>query len=412
MANISESIVRKDNLSLIKTNKYKDISIYVKCGFEFDEKHKAALSILCGMLNDTCKKYPTKQEMLRQRDMLYGLNYQCSINNVSDITVFSFYYSFLNPRFVSDVDITDYIGFIDETLHHPNLNEEAFLEAKKIIIDETRRRLDNPGNLAIANFMDELIRDDANFKPYQINTIKTIEKIRFKDVVDAYDSLFKSRVDVFLIGDFQDELVSYFKGIKSQNNLKLHKHSRVLDSRKELNERKETKQSNLIVAYSSPYVKKESRDYYAFLVGNVLFGGIPSSLLFSEVREKDSLCYSIYAKSYRYEGVVCVVTSIDNKNKEKALKDIRNQYARMVNKDYDVELLDMAKAMLINNSLTMNDDLEYLTDYAYAAKLDGRFIPCEDLIKRIMDVTTDDIARVFRNYREYLVYYLEGSVNE
>ena len=54
-------------------------------------------------------------------------------------------------------------------------------------------------------------------------------------------------------------------------------------------------QAKLNLGYRFPTHYGKS-NYYAFIVFNIMFGGDPSSVLFNEVRERQSLAYSIHSQ--------------------------------------------------------------------------------------------------------------------
>ena len=407
MAKISELLKTDGNLNYIKTNKYKDITISIKCAYKYNRKLKASLVMLSNLMQDTSEKYPTKESMAKVKDMLYGLSYDCITSNVANLLTYTINYNFTNPRFFNDVSEKDYIDFIEETINHPYFNEKEFLECKRNIIDGLNRKLDKPSAYATSAFYKEVAKEDKDFDIYTDLTKEDIEILTLKDIKETFKELLNSRVDVYLVGDYTDELFNYLKKYKSKKELYGDVAPLKLSSNKEIDEPKEVGQSALIVSYSTPYTRK-SNDYYAFNLGNILFGGIPSSLLFSEVREKDNLCYLIYSRAFRYDGLVYVSTLIDSKNKDKALEDIRKQFKRIVDKDYDCSLLDTAKKMLISNSLTIDDDLDYLITYHYDGHLCNTYITIDDYSKEIEKVTVEDVSRVFADYREYLTYFLEG----
>lgn len=411
MAKISKLVETKGNINCIKTNKYKDINVVIRCSFKYDRRFKAALYILAGMMNDTCEKYDTKLSFEKAKDMLYGLGFACIPSSYSDVLNYSITYNFTNPKFINGFEEKDCIDFIDETINHPNLSESSFVENVRIFKAALLRKLDNPSMLASSNLVKEIAKDDKRFDIYDDDIDKDLEFLTLDDVKYAFSKLFESRVDIFLVGDYSKDLEDYLK--KYESKVDLHATCMPLDLNniREVETKKDVGQSTLLVTYKTPYVRS-SKEYYAFTLGNVIFGGIPSSLLFQEVREKNSLCYSIFSRTYRCEGIMIVLTNIDSKNKAKTLEEIRKQYQRMVDKEYDPSLIEVAKLMLINNSLTIDDDLDYLIDYTYRQRLLGINNTMDEFIDNINKVTIDDISNVFKNFEEYIVYFLEGTRHE
>ena len=334
------------------------------------------------------------------------------VNCYGNVLVFNASFDFVNPRFLKDVTVDDYIAFIDELLLNPLLDNEKLNESKKNTSAALKRRLDNPSSLASDNFYEEISKDDSKFNIYRNgNLIEIIENIELKDIEEAYRLLSDSRLDIYLIGDIDEKLLRYLNKFKSNNNISMNDSSAVYNTKEEITFKKKVSQSTLIYSYSTPF-NRSHEDYIAFNLGNIVFGGIPTSLLFSNVREKHSLCYSIAAISLKNDGIVMVKTLIDRNNKEKAVKDIEEQFNCMINGDYDESVLISAKQMLMNNLMSIDDDIDYLLDHLYINDLRNCHESLDEYIEKMLKVTKEDISRVFRQYVPYLTYFLEGNLDD
>lgn len=407
-----DSVKKYNNVSLIETSKFKNITLSFRFGLKYNPKLKASLLVLSNMLFETSKNYETKVKMATKKDLLYGFNGQSMVNCYGNVLVFNASFDFVNPRFLKDVNIDDYITFIDELLLNPLLDNDKLNESKKNTSAALKRRLDNPSSLASDNFYGELSKDDEKFNIYRNgNLLEVIGTLELKDIEEAYKLLFSSRLDIYAIGDIDEKLLSYLNKFKTNGNISMNDSSAVYDTKEEITFKKKVSQSTLIYSYSTPF-NRAHKDYIAFNLGNIVFGGIPTSLLFSNVREKHSLCYSIAAVSLKNDGVVMVKTLIDKNNKEKAVKDIEEQFMCMVNGDYDESVLFSAKQMLMNNLMSIDDDIDYLLDHLYINDLRNSYESLDEYIDKMLKVTKEDISRVFRQYRPYLTYFLEGNLDD
>ena len=412
MNKLTEIIKTDRNLKLIKTNKFKNINVYIKCAYKYSVELKTKLYLLSSLYLETSDKYQDKVSMGKIRDMLYGIGCYCSLGNTGDLLTFTIHFDYVNPKFIKGVSEKDYLNYIEEIMKHPLFREDLLNEAKRVMKDNLLRNLDEPSVFANDRFFEELSKENEKFDTYRVSDILNfIDKITLDDINDAYNNLFKSRVDIFVVGDYDDLLIDYLRQFESKADIHLTLERNNFMPIKDVTDKKDISQSTLVVAYDTPYIRSD-KDYYAFNLGNILFGGIPSSLLFAEVREKHSLCYTISARSYRFEGLCVVKTMIEADKKDKTLSEIRKQFKRIVDKDYDMELLDVAKVMLINNTLSIDDDLDYLIDYTYNGLLSGVVESHLDYLEKIKSVTVDDIAKAFANYNEHLVYFLEGTKHE
>ena len=412
MTTILKNTYKEQNISVIKTNKFKNITINMRFALEFSVKRKAVLYLLSAMMFQSTKNYPDKVSFSKMIDMLYGFNAYAYVNNYSNILVYNVFFDFINNHFLKDLNELDYLLFIDEILHNPLFTLEKLAEAKNNLKSNIKRKLDNPQNLANDNFYGEISKDDKRFEIYQNSKVLTeLDNITLSDIKEVYQELFNSRIDIYLIGDKLEQYIDYFKTYKSKKTLLLKEESNILKAREDIIFEKQVSQSTLLYTFTTPF-NRSSKDYLAFNLGNIVFGGIPTSLLFSEVREKHSLCYSIVCISLKSEGLVLVKTMIDQSNAQKAIEDIENQFNRMISMDYEDDILISAKQVLSNNLLSIDDDVDCLLDHLYINDIRGKEESIEEYIKKMNKVTKEDIAKVFSMYQKYMIYFLKGVKNE
>lgn len=107
--------------------------------------------------------------------------------------------------------------------------------------------------------------------------------------------------------------------------------SEYLTEKEQPEEKSETRaidQTTLVMMYPT-HVALSSPDYWTLRTGSCIFGQLPTSLLFQEVREKRSLCYSIYSSILSYDGVMSVSTGIDSAHLDEVKELVEQQRQRM-----------------------------------------------------------------------------------
>ena len=78
-------------------------------------------------------------------------------------------------------------------------------------------------------------------------------------------------------------------------------------------------------------------------VANEVFGASPVSKLFMEVREAQSLCYSIGSSYDLYKGLMKVSCGIDPDARDIACEEILHQWDQMCAGNFTDEEMDAAK---------------------------------------------------------------------
>lgn len=408
----------KNNNSFIKvinTRKYKDINLYLRFSIEYKPLMKEKIALLCKLIGDVSNKYPTKLEMTRAKDMLYGISLVSSYKARANILTLSLHYSFINPKFV-DATIDEYNDFIKETLYNSIINEATLAEAKRTIKYAALRKIDKPQAKSTERFIEIVSKDNPEFAIYSEGDkfIKNIDKIKLEDIKQTYRTIINNcQLNIYLCGDIENNDINKLTTFSFNNrNLVNLKTKKITGKpKKTIIDKSDISQTYLSMVYTTPFNKNHS-DYFAWFMGNALLGVVPTSLLFAQIREKMSLCYAITSYDYKNEGLIRIITSIDAKNKDKTIKEIENQINRLATCDYEPELLDTAKALICNTLIGTYDDLDALVDYYYESSLSKFNYSIEEYCENVSKVSVKDIAKVYKKYKHYFNYALLGTKDE
>lgn len=403
------------NIRVIQTRKYKDVNLYLRFSIEAKPLLKEKLAILCKLIGESSKKYNTKTKMARAKDMLYGISCSCSYKIRNNLATLSVHFSFINPKFL-DCTIDEYTEFIKEVLYNSLINEETLNEAKKTIKAATLRKIEKPASKATNRFLEIVAKDNDEFLNYVEDNkyISNVKKLKLEDLVDEYRQIInKEQLHIYLCGDLNEKDINILTNFNFNNrkHICIKAKKCKYKEKKTIIDKQDISQSYLSVVYSTPF-NKTHKDYFAWFMGNCYFGVLPTSLLFSQIREKMSLCYSITSIDYKNEGLIRVTTSIDGKNKDKAIKEINNQLNRMISGDYEEADLEVAKQLICNTIMGIYDDLDGLVNYYYESDISNFKYSIEEYCQNIMAVTKKDISRVFKKYNLYFNYILLGNKHE
>ena len=399
-------------IKVIQTKKYKNINLYLYFSIENNNKMVEKIDLLCKIIGDKSNLYNSKTEMTKQKDMLYGINIGLSNKIHIGMTTLKIHYSFINPKYV-DTTIDEYNNFIKETLYNSIIDENSLSEAKEIVKAEVLRKYDKPASLARKLFIENIAKENSEYKIfcYDKEYLSNIDSITVDELKQAYKFIInKAMLNVYICGDLDDESIfklSSFRFVDRKEiytkNIKLKKLKH-----KSASIKKDIGQSYLLTGYLTPYSKKH-KDYFAWFVGNSVLSATPTSLLFTTIREKMSLCYSISISDNKSSGLTTVFTSIDGKNKKAVLDEIDNQIDNMISGNYDDEVLNSTKSLLVNSLLGLHDDLSGLVSYYFESFISEFNYSIEEYIDLINKVGKKDLSRVFKKYEKYYDFILLGK---
>ena len=172
-------------------------------------------------------------------------------------------------------------------------------------------------------------------------------------------------------------------------------------------------QSNILFADRG--IKRDHKDFYAaYVMNHILGGGGFTSRLYTEVREKRGLAYSVYTYLHPLDSTALMVGGAGTANERAAetLKVVRDEWRRLAEKGVTAEELTNAKRFL-----TGSFPLRFTSSQNMAAMVLG--MQMEDLgidyldkrNKLIEAVTVADIKRVAANllHPDRLVFTVVGQ---
>jgi len=161
---------------------------------------------------------------------------------------------------------------------------------------------------------------------------------------------------------------------------------------------KKTDQTQFIIGVPAyPYLHK---DEYALAVLATVLGGGMSSRLFTEVREKRGLAYSIQAWIERYPdtGYLAVQAGVEHAKLKKTIKTILEEFKKI--KRVKVYASELKKAkQFIKGTMTLSlETSDEIANHAASTIINiGRVRPLEEILKGIDSVSANDIQRVARD---------------
>lgn len=255
------------------------------------------------------------------------------------------------------------LELMNELMYHPNLTRNDFEEAKKYIKED----LSLSKKDANSTLLDRLYPE---FFPTDNKKLNAIDSLKFEDVVEFYEQLLKSASSNFVatIPDKQyaaleSEVIKNqsVSNITFQNStpklypiFEANKEATVVYDTDDLN------QAQIYKTYKFP-MSGNIEDEIKFEMVNLVLGGTPNSRLFSDLREKQNLAYSVSSsiQSFENTGILTlrIQTTTDDEaqnvqsfdNVQKSLDGFKNHTDKLKNELITDEELTAAKMQLKQN---------------------------------------------------------------
>lgn len=397
------NINKNVNLYIDKTNKFKSVDIDVVFSTLLTDKDKAYYYALSAFLEDSCMRYDTKQKVSNILDELYGAKLNVKIDKKGEALLIRFTSSLINDKYVKQDLLAKQFAMLNEFINHPLFDNQTksaklFEEVKDILLLNINAINDNPINYA-SNKANDLFGDMLKNKA--IYSIEDVNNLSLEHLKTIYDEMInKMAVDIFVLGDVDSEIIKqetlkYFNYPPRDYQKRLVK----LSHRQEYlykQEDKKLNQANIVLLYECNITSIDN-DYAAMIIANGMLGVLPTSLLFSVIREQYSYCYSIYSSYKIYDGIIKIATSCNKENIEKIKELIDEQINILKEKQFDDQLLADTKQMYISNYRLADDSIFNIMWSNYRESVIEDHRTTEKIIEDFQKVTKEDVARVINN---------------
>ena len=166
-------------------------------------------------------------------------------------------------------------------------------------------------------------------------------------------------------------------------------------------------QSNLIVGCKLLDLNDFERKYVFVLYSWILGGGM-NSLLTQTVREKNSLCYYIYAVRQNLFDTMKIYAGIDGEDFEKTYELIRKEMDNMKKGNFSSELFEGVKEIYYNSLIKIEDSQSDLVG-SFTSELFVHNDNIENRRKQMEKVTKEDVMNLAKKVHIDTVFLLKGE---
>lgn len=418
--------IKKDlgsyKLHLIKTDKFKSITVKVSFHRVIKKNEITIRNILSDMFMQSSKKYNSKRELTIKAQDLYAAGLRTTNSRLGNYINTDFYLTVLNDKYTEDGNFASSLEFLGEIIFNPDVEDGKFNEEKLDIVKSTCRSALNSITEDASNYslirMAEAFGEGEPISYRMMGYLEDLDNITGTSLYEFYLDMIKNDfVDIFVIGDIDikeatDLIKKYFKF----DILKKLKMPFMVDEKKPrrsklvFNEEIDNTQSKLAIGCRINGLSEYERNYPLTLF-NVIFGGCSDSKLFKEVREENSLCYTIYSITNKLDNVLLIRAGIDKENYKKTVSLIEKNLKDMCNGKFDETDILMAKEYY-NTALEEIEDSQSKIINNY---LMMELINTDDIdVKRekMSKVTKSEIVKVAKKVTIDTIFCLEGVRNE
>ena len=405
------------NLHLVKTNRFKTITVEVDFRREIQKEDITKRAVLKEVLLNSNKNYRTERELIIESEKLYDLKLVASSARMGNYTNISFKTRFLDEKYTEKDMNEESIAFLMDIIFNPNIDNGSFNEE---VVNKCKNRIEK----SIKSLKDSKLKytlfkllENVKDKPYSYNSygyLEDLEKIDGKVLYDYYkDMINNDFIDIFVVGDFDSikikELIKkYFKARtyhKTKTNI-IVEELPIIKKIIEQSEEDNVNQTQFTILCGINNLTEFERKY-VIKVYSELLGGSSNSILFDTVREKNSYAYYVNADVKSYDNTLLIYSGIEPGNKNEVFKLIKKCLIEIEKGNFTDDMLNNAKETLIGGIKASLDSPSGIINNYFAKILVGTD-NFEERIDNFRKVTKEDVINVSKKINIYSTYTLEG----
>ena len=304
----------------------------------------------------------------------------------------------LNCYFVRirDDHLPKAVNVLGDILINSTFNPVEIEKEKGVVIEEIHGQEDNPEDIANELFSSIVWAPHPLSRPI-LGSIQTVESFNREDILNYLTDRYQNdQVYVVAAGHINHE--NLVELVTKQYNFPMKKkpaRRNTLPTKK--SERvsvKTTNHAQVHLCLGGIGLSYYDSRKYALYVLNTALGGGMTSRLFQKIREDAGLAYAIYSDIdvCLDSGLFCISAGSDPTDIPRVLKMIINECKSIVSDSISHQELKDSKSQLIGSMyLSLEGSNNVMNRLARMAMYDDQYIPIEETVSKIDQVTSSDI---------------------
>lgn len=397
-------------------NDFKTIQLTLYLTSDHDLTQQAYRFLLPKILASHTDRYPTKKLMNEALEDLYGAFFRTRIERIGNKHVTTITLHIAHPQMMKDETLFDKAVriFKEAIFDRTMISEIIFEEEKRMLLEMWDTLYDKKRTYANFQFNRLFFGDDLYGIP-MTGTHEAAKKMKVEQCWEAYQSLLEKSHLFFVVNGLVDEsMVKKLEAIiPKQDDVKYYYISKFREPHEVVIKQEQTDMQQAIIkmGFILPIYRGEQLYEAACLFDDIL-GGYPESRLFTEVREKQGLCYDVSSSFDPYKGILTITSGVDLSKKDEAIESIKTVVSNLMDGEISSDELRHAKAYYTHQLKSSMDLQEIGSKRQFLKHVFDIKESMEDRLKQIQKVTFEDIDHVRKKLVLDTIYVLHGEPHD
>ncbi len=408
------------NLHIIKTNLYKTITVKIFFREEALKENITKRNFLSRMMMLGSNDYKTKVELTKAEQNLYAVNIASTNRRIGNYLDTGISLKVLHDKYTEEGNFLKSLDLLNSIIFNPKVDNNAFDEVDfNTVYEEYKADLEslveNKMSYALIKGLEATAKDSV-ISYRGIGYLEDLEKITKENLFDYYKEVINHNyVDIFVLGDVLEEEINNIIREKFKINTFKKKPINALVNPlkvsrvKTIKEKTVAEQDNLIITLSLNNLTDYERNYPLSLY-NAILGGGSESLLFREIREKNSLAYYVSSTPNKLDNLIIIRAGITKDKSMDAVNIIKKILKDLEKGKIDDDRIEKAKEYYTSAIDDIIESPFQIIESYYMIEL--LFVDdIETKRKKMLKVTKDEIIALAKKVRINTIYILEGDDN-
>ncbi len=407
-------------LRCFQDNRFKQSCLTVQFVRPMCREEAAYNALLPAVLLRGCEGAPDMRDITLRLDDLYGASVSTLVRRVGDYQTVGLHCSFIEDNYAmaGDTVFAPMVDFLRQLLFAPVLENGVFLEdyvnheKKNLIINIEAMRNDKRAFAAAELF--RIMGAQDSYGIPRLGEVSQVQEITAQTLYAHYRRVLKeSQVELFYVGSKDaseaEQLLKPLFANAERDYVNLPPQT---DFQSPIGGEQvqvmDVTQGRLAMGLVTPITNRDSR-FAAMQVCNTVFGGGVTGKLFTNVREKNSLCYDIGSAYYGSKGIVTVGAGIDFDKKDDVKSQVLAQLEACQKADISQQELIAAKGSMISGLRSIHDSASGIENYYATAALSGLQLTPEQYCAAVENVTLEAVAEAANTVTLHTTFFIKGE---
>lgn len=293
-----------------------------------------------------------------------------------------------------------------DAVKNPLFKSEEVEKERQVIFEEMKLNKDMPTRHVFKEIEKTLFEEPFGHGSMNLGTVETLNKMDAKFLKKEFAKVYTpNNLVVCIVGnaDF-NEIVKFVEGNFDKSSSKINEPILKIKNEEKIEKRPNLEQANLVLAYHVP-VEGDKLSVASKVLISILGEGM-SSRLFSEIREKRNLAYSVKGGyTIKKDLAYCYVyAGVSGENVEKVKELILKEFEK-VSESLESDELEAVKEQIVGNYyISMEDSFEQMANLLYS-EMNSDGSSFYDFEKNVREVKLEDVKSLAKKASENFSFF-------